>query len=342
VATAELELTAFATGSGRLPLLTPGPDGEMWFAADASSGPLPWSLDRITSGGVATTVRLAGSFFRESADRSLWWFVGITAGPDGNTWATEIYDDPETIALVTRTGPDGSVAAFSIDGTRQLGGIAAGPDHNVWFTEMGADARIGCITPAGRLTHFSLGSAWSSAGARAGSIASGPDGHLWFAASTAHVGRLTVDGELTDFPLLAASDTAEVIVAGADGNLWFRGTSGEGAGGTVEVIGRVTPQGCITEFRFALANGAAADGLAADDAGNLWFAAGDEIARFDPSGTIAEYILPGASSEPCLVGEPGCGPPHADAIALGSDGHIWFTESYGSGATYVMRIDGIR
>jgi virginiamycin B lyase len=320
----ELGLTAFDAGLGSLPLLVTGPDGNLWFTADQKDDPAAWTLDEITSTGIGTEVRKAGSFFRASTEKSFWWFVAIAAGPDGNMWATEIYDDPETIALVTRTAPGGSAAAFSVDGARQLGGIAQGPDGNLWFTEIGTDARIGRITPRGQLVHFPLGSAWSSQGGRAGSITAGPDGRLWFAAATSRIGRMTVDGEPTDFALPSATDTADVIVAGAR-YLWFLGSSEKRAGSSVNVVGRVTPEGCVTEFRFELMNGSAGHGLATDSNGDLWFTAGDEIVRFQVSGAVVEYPLPGAM--------------RADAIALGPDAHIWFTDSPASGLTHVVRID---
>ena len=79
--------------------------------------------------------------------------VGITAGPDGNLWFTEIGGN-----RIGRITPTGTVTEFSSGitaGSEPLG-ITAGPDGNLWFTEIGGN-RIGRITPTGTVTEFSTG-----------------------------------------------------------------------------------------------------------------------------------------------------------------------------------------
>ncbi len=70
----------------------------------------------------------------------------------------------------------------------------------------------------------------------------GPDGALWFTDQlpTAHVGRMTTAGVVTDFALPATSFYAVAIVSGPDGALWFTESRGK--------IGRITTDGQITEF----------------------------------------------------------------------------------------------
>ncbi len=66
---------------------------------------------------------------------------GITAGPDGNIWFTELYTG--TIGQIT---PTGLITEFPALGANRR--LIAGPDGNLWFTAPGTD-KIGRITPAG-------------------------------------------------------------------------------------------------------------------------------------------------------------------------------------------------
>ncbi len=84
-----------------------------------------------------------------------------------------------------------------------------------------------------------------------GDITVGHDGNLWFVelAGTMdgispdgnRVGRITTEGEITEYPLPNASGTPINIAAGPDGNVWY--TKGN-------AVGRVTPDGDVTEFAF--------------------------------------------------------------------------------------------
>ena len=53
------------------------------------------------------------------------------------------------------------------------------------------------------------------------------------------VGRITMDGEITEFPIPSQTGSPINIAVGPDRNIWFT------KGG---VVGRVTPDGAITEF----------------------------------------------------------------------------------------------
>jgi hypothetical protein len=70
----------------------------------------------------------------------------------------------------------------------------------------------------------------------------GPDGALWFTEATGNqIGRITVAGTITEFPLPTAGSQPKGIAAGPDGNLWFTELAGNH-------IGRITTPGIITEF----------------------------------------------------------------------------------------------
>jgi streptogramin lyase len=199
-------------------------------------------------------------------------------------------------------------------------------------------AEAGIPTSTGQLdmTPFPTGTAPSGVRApeRSGSqpyggpIVAGPDGNMWFVMAVDRVGRITSDGVFTEFLLPNPTDQADTIVAGRDGNLWFQGSSMGANGQRINLLGRVTSEGCITMFPYQLLNGAQAHGLAADLQGNLWSTADSEIVRYRPTGEIVEYTLPGSH--------------YANYIALGPDGHMWFTDSPEDGATRIVRIDAAR
>ncbi len=149
----------------------------------------------------------------------------------------------------------------------------------------------------------------------------GPDGNLWFTETSANkIGRITVNGMLTEFSLSPSSCGPGVIAAGPDGNLWYtRGCPGFlGAAHpvpAVSVIGRITTQGVSEEFP---ASGRPADITAGRD-GSIWFTELDagQIGRISTAGGITEYTIPTDFSEPF-------------GIVAGPDGSLWFTESFGA------------
>jgi streptogramin lyase len=78
-------------------------------------------------------------------------------------------------------------------------------------------------------------------------------------------------------------------------------------------IGRITPDGAVTEF--PLADGSGPGGIAAGPDGNLWFglSGSNKIGRITTTGVITEFPVPTASSGP-------------GSIAAGADGNLWFAE----------------
>src|SRR5947209_5329905 len=69
---------------------------------------------------------------------------GITNGPDGNVWFTEL-----EAAKVGRISPDGVAAEFAVPGAIPAG-ITRGPDGNLWFAE--ENGNINRIIPRGTVT----------------------------------------------------------------------------------------------------------------------------------------------------------------------------------------------
>jgi streptogramin lyase len=99
------------------------------------------------------------------------------------------------------------------------------------------------------------------------------------------------------------------IAAGPDGNVWFT----EGNAGR---IGRITPDGFVTEFSVGISPVSAPHGIVAGPDGNLWFTETgvSRIGRITPSGVFTEFYA-GISSFSTPIG-----------ITAGPDGNLWFTE----------------
>jgi hypothetical protein len=123
--------------------------------------------------------------------------VGITPGPDGNLWFTEL--DGNAIGRIT---PQGVVTEFStgLSPGAGPGDITRGPDGNLWFTET-AGERIGRITPQGAITEFSgLKAASEPAGIAAGASSAKGARAADFAAAVNFGDNTTAPGQVVVDP----------------------------------------------------------------------------------------------------------------------------------------------
>lgn len=111
------------------------------------------------------------------------------------------------------------------------------------------------------------------------------------------------------FPIPSAGSQPISIILGADGNYWFTEANSS-------KIGRVTPQGVITEFRtptfsfpFDLTQG---------PDGNVWFSEGStgQIGFITPAGRITEIMFSFFDA--------------SSGITTGPDGNIWFCDLTGN------------
>jgi virginiamycin B lyase len=112
---------------------------------------------------------------------------------------------------------------------------------------------------------------------------------------------------------------ADALTVGPDGNIWFAGTK-YGPGSAVDVVGRSTLDGQITEFALP-ARGEAELGISSittAPGGYLYFTEpnANRLGRINTSGEISEEILPNPGSKP-------------RTIVAGPDGTLWFTEEGG-------------
>ena len=264
--TADCHLTEFSLGSNMGPwAITLGPDGNLWFAGD-----LDHRVGRITPQGAITYFPDADSpaeAIITGPDGNLWlsepgsgdiarltpsghitqfhvpydptvptepkttaepWY--LTAGPDGVVWFTETEGNQ-----VGRITPSGSITQFHTPTTTQLfgrglGGITTGPDHALWFAESGDDGdqgRIARMTTTGAFHDYPLAPNSETPII----VVVGPDGALWYTEFLHNIGRITVAGAVSEFPLPGDLYAATMCV-GPDHALWF-GANTENYGGQI-------------------------------------------------------------------------------------------------------------
>jgi streptogramin lyase len=311
-----------------------GPDGNVWFAAQANPG----RIAKVTPAGAVT--ELTGGVTPSLAPNAS--PANLVTGPDGNVWVTG-FGDPGRIwkvtpaGVVTEVATGGQTPGFSFN--RQPTGITVGPDGNLWFVEIGSPGIVAKITTSGVVTEVATGgqTAGFSANGQPRGIARGPDGNLWVTefAAPGRIARITPAGVVSEFtggvtPGFSSNGGPLDIKAGPDGNLWFTEQSSPGR------IGRITPAGVVTEF-----SGFTADRqptlITTGPDGNLWFseqANPGGVARIKTTGEVTEFpagITPGFTANRAPTG-----------IAPGGDGNVWFTELNDPGAITRIAADAPR
>jgi streptogramin lyase len=231
---------------------------------------------------------------------------GITAGPDGNLWFTEFYDN-----VAGRITTSGVSKLFTLNTVNSATYITSGPSGDLWVTllnDVGGSTTntIGRLTTQAKLTTFTVPKSsyiWD--------ITTGPDGNLYFTDGASRVWRVTPTGHFTAFPYTDSTGGYPYqITAGPDGNLWFTDRAHQ--------VVKMTTSGQFTAFTLPLGIGTP-DDIATGPDGNLWFtlddaSASNRIGRITPSGVITYFSVPGTSSYIYLSG-----------IAAGPDGNLWFT-----------------
>ncbi|WP_157462936.1 virginiamycin B lyase family protein [Curvibacter gracilis] len=310
-------LTRYPVGPDTLPQeIVAGPDGQMWFTQrqlvgsttsvvqlgldgttrgtyqTAAWAAVPSRLGAGTDGNIWVTVwdgeaiRVApdGTQARFSAPASVvgyaGWATGITPGPDGQMWMV-------LQGGVARIAPDGSMAAYPIASSSYFGlngSIVTGPDGQLWIAD-GGTARIIRLDPkTGNSQSYPL----PDPSSYPAGLTAGPDGQVWFTVPTAQqIGRIhPVDGSLQFFtpPTYAPAS----ITVGPDGNLWYVTAQYNGQ----NVVGRITPQGRITEY--PVLKGSKGSSITAGPDGKLWLTEEliDPVAGGVSTGNIVTFALP--------------------------------------------------
>jgi len=211
--------------------------------------------------------------------------------------------------------------------------ICKGPDNALWFTGFDANEIGRIAADDGSVLEYPLrGEVHPSV------IITGPDGNLWFTQTSppAAIDMMTPKGILKQFRLKVDYSGPVGITVGPDGNIWFTEF-------TVDKIGRITPDGTITEFPLPAAatpagsppstptasNPKGVTEITVGPDSNLWFAEenANQIGRITTNGTITEFPLIGPNNYPT-------------SIVTGPDKNIWFTE-VGTGRIGRMTLAGL-
>ncbi|MEY2426476.1 MAG: virginiamycin lyase [Actinomycetota bacterium] len=243
-------ITEYPTPSAGPVWIAPGPDGALWFTKAGDQ-----SIGRITTDG--TISEYAAGLY------SIW---SITSGPDGALWMTQ--RATEAGGFVIRMTTAGEMTKFKMPHDFAVS-LAFGPDGNAWVAD-GAGF-IARLTPTGQITEFAV--TWDPYVNYVGPIIAGPDGAMWFGASGSSggggwIGRITMDGELSRFPLPTDGDVAS-LVSGPDGYLWVTMNNSN-------VIVRVSTEGNTTAY-----SAYAPMGIAVGPDGAIWFTStwGNSVSR---------------------------------------------------------------
>lgn len=264
--------------------VTSGPLGSEWFANGHD-------IARIDQQGNLTLYPVS-----DPNEQDVGW---LTRGPDGAVWFAE-----RDTGKIGRLGANGALREYALpspDAVPQ--GIVFAPDGDVYVTEQGSNAIARVDPETGAALDFPTPTPASTT--QSGVL--GPDGAIWFIErAAAKVGRMTLDGHFTEYPLTPGSFPNRIVV-GPDGALWFSELR-------ANKIGRITTDGTLTEY--SMPGGPV--GITVGKDGQLYtvlFLAG-AVARMDLGGNITgQWALPGAG-----------GPLQ---IATGTGLDLWITDTFG-------------
>ena len=222
---------------------------------------------------------------------------------DGVVWTTLVH-----AGAVVRLSADGA-QRYELDAPASRPMVITPGVDGVWFTRSG-DSQVGQIDAAGNVSAIAVP-------ASPYGVCVGPDGALWCTLmETDQVARITVEGEVTTYPIGVAGAFPAVITAADD--LWFTLNQGN-------AIGRMTTAGAVTTYPLPT-SGAGPVGISAAGA-SVWFVElqADQAGRITEDGKIEEFPLPAGSK------------PHA--VVATEDGGCWIT-LWGSGSLARLAADG--
>jgi virginiamycin B lyase len=256
---------------------TQGPDGAIWFTIGCPYIPCPNAYDgigRIAPNGFITQYPLPPSSLpRGNAP------FGITTGPDGALWFTELAANK-----IGRLTVGGLLTEYPLSTPDGPYDITTGSDGALWFTVTNG-SMIGRITTTGVVTNFRL-----DRGVDPSHIISGPDGALWFTnLNSGRMGRIGIGGDITMFPVPDGCPLG--LTTGRDGAVWFTCFRSN-------MIGRITTGGTQTTYALPTAN-SEPSGITVGPDGAIWF--GEQtsgyLGRLTLGGIFTEYPLAPGSTE---------------------------------------------
>lgn len=195
--------------------------------------------------------------------------VGLTADQSGVLWFAE-----SNVAKITKMTVGGSFTEYPTGLSSSVPvSVAIAGDNTVWYLDSGRNS-VGHLTfPGGVPTFVDYGI--PTIPSDPGYMVLGPDGALWFtelgidSGTGCQIGRITTGASpsISEFllPFVQQPPNFDVClgIANAGGNIWF-------AEADTGAIGRVTPQGVVTEYGIP-GSGTTALFVTAGPSGTLWF-----------------------------------------------------------------------
>ena len=260
---------------------------------------LPLALVAVLAGAGNAAAAAIGSSTHISAGTGL---LDVTAGPDGNLWATDNFGNAvdrispdgtvvssdlmervvhrdrlrDKIASITTVGRDHRILARRLV-TYPMEDHVTGPDGNLWFVRSGSRTRSARITTAGTITTFANPNGFRG-------ITAGPDGQIWAASmspsgldrfvATAPAAGLSASS--LDFGTTAADTRSVTVTNSGNADLHLSGLAVTGGGFANDGAGTCTASttlaaggSCTVAVRFVATGPGAASGtlhVANDDA----------------------------------------------------------------------------
>lgn len=188
-----------------------GPDGNVWFTEFNH-------IAKITPSGHITEFAYPSGFTTNQ-------YGGVTAGSDGNVWFAQSSSN-----AIGRIAPStGKIKMFVIPVQCTPAPVVLAKNGNVWFACLANAPLLGDITPAGKISTYPIGGAFSSNETEQ-FCAPGPDGEPWCASGNdGNVFRVnTTSHTVTTFtPPLGAGARPDALATGSDGNVWVDSVGGE-------------------------------------------------------------------------------------------------------------------
>jgi virginiamycin B lyase len=245
----------------------------------------------------------------------------LIGAPEGGAWFTAANgiagESRRYLLSLEKIDPQGQVT--TLVERKGAGGFARTADGSVWFTGFDCICRL---SPIGEVTEVPLLKGESERSIAQGPIVAAGDGSLWYSSTPsqakssrpATIGRLSVGGQITEFPLPGSTSSegwATSMTIGPEGKIWFTQLYRD-------AIGYMSLDGQVSTFQ--LPQYAHPDDIAAGADGSLWFTEHDfprMIGRITPTGETHDFPLPGNS-------------PSLDKTTAGPDGRIWFAYEPGT------------
>ncbi len=276
---------------GVLALIVPGAA----MAACSSATPAPVQQDWVPATFTVNKAKIT----IYTAPTDLGAQLQLTSGIDKALWVTEVSN-----SAIMKFSTKGHATIYATPTPNAAPEAIAMNAKKMWFTEWTTSC-AGSVAKTGKVSEYSTGlSENMSTG-----MASGPANTAWFVTDYSGIGKIDAHGRVTIYGFANQNSQPLAITQGPDGNMWFE----EGVGNNV---GKITPQGTVTEYNAGFGNGSGSFGIAAGSDGRIWFAdaAHSRIGAINTDGSGLTYYSAGLSGQPY-------------SIASGSDGNLYFGET---------------